>query len=138
MLLLYTSQPLTSIASSLGFHSLSHFSKAFKAAEGISPPEVPPAGFRPEASEILRGQFSYKIRAADSLMKRLIRTTALLCCSRCLVLIDVFLNLLPFRLINRVPADNQHCNNSQNCGAARPIITVIHVSMDGIAESSPI
>ena len=37
VLLLYTSQPLTSIASSLGFHSLSHFSKAFKAAEGISP-----------------------------------------------------------------------------------------------------
>ena len=37
VLLLYTSQPLTSIASALGYHSLSHFSKAFKAAEGISP-----------------------------------------------------------------------------------------------------
>lgn len=37
VLLLYTSQPLTSIASALGYHSLSHFSKAFKKAEGISP-----------------------------------------------------------------------------------------------------
>ena len=45
MLLLYASQPLTSIASSLGFHSLSHFSKAFKAAEGIPPLRFPPAGF---------------------------------------------------------------------------------------------
>ena len=37
VLLLYTSQSLTSIASALGFHSLSHFSKTFKSAEGISP-----------------------------------------------------------------------------------------------------
>ena len=60
MLLLYTSQPLTSIASSLGFHSLSHFSKAFKAAEGISPLRFRQQGSDLEASEILRGQFSDK------------------------------------------------------------------------------
>jgi AraC-like DNA-binding protein len=38
-LLLCTRQPLTSIASALGYHSLSHFSKAFKKAEGITPSE---------------------------------------------------------------------------------------------------
>ena len=52
VLLLYTSQPLTSIASSLGFHSLSHFSKAFKAAEGI-----PPLKFRRQGSNQKPGKF---------------------------------------------------------------------------------
>ena len=36
-LLLCTRQSLTSIASALGYHSLSHFSKAFKKAEGFTP-----------------------------------------------------------------------------------------------------
>lgn len=36
-MLCYTRQPITLISSALGFHSISHFSKAFKAAEGITP-----------------------------------------------------------------------------------------------------
>lgn len=35
--LLCTAQPISSIASALGYHSLSHFSKAFKAAVGVTP-----------------------------------------------------------------------------------------------------
>ncbi len=35
--LLCTAQPVSSIASALGYHSLSHFSKAFKAAVGLTP-----------------------------------------------------------------------------------------------------
>lgn len=35
--LLCTSQPVSSIASALGYHSVSHFSKAFKQSVGISP-----------------------------------------------------------------------------------------------------
>lgn len=52
VLLLYTSQPLTAIASALGFHSLSHFSKAFKAREGIAP-----LSFRKQGSNQKVGQF---------------------------------------------------------------------------------
>lgn len=36
-LIIYTRQPLTAIAAALGYHSLSHFSKAFKAETGVSP-----------------------------------------------------------------------------------------------------
>lgn len=36
-MLRYTRQKLTAIASALGYHSLSHFSKAFKAAYGVTP-----------------------------------------------------------------------------------------------------
>lgn len=36
-ILLCTKQPISEIASSLGYHSVSHFSKAFKAASGMSP-----------------------------------------------------------------------------------------------------
>lgn len=39
MLLLSTSRPVAAIADALGYHSVSHFSKAFKAAEGIPPTE---------------------------------------------------------------------------------------------------
>lgn len=35
--LLCTSQPISAIASALGYHSVSHFSKAFKQAVGVSP-----------------------------------------------------------------------------------------------------
>ena len=35
--LLCTSQPVSTIASALGYHSVSHFSKAFKQAVGVSP-----------------------------------------------------------------------------------------------------
>lgn len=34
-----TRKPITMIASALGYHSISHFSKAFKAAEGVTPSE---------------------------------------------------------------------------------------------------
>ena len=46
MLLLYTSQPLTSIASSLGFHSLSHFSKPSRPRR-----EFPGLRFRQQGSD---------------------------------------------------------------------------------------
>lgn len=36
-MLLYTSQPLTAISAALCFHSLPHFSQAFKASTGITP-----------------------------------------------------------------------------------------------------
>lgn len=36
-ILLCTTQPISAIASSLGYHSVSHFSKAFKSAVGIAP-----------------------------------------------------------------------------------------------------
>ena len=52
-LLLCTRQPLTTIASALGFHSLSHFSKAFKKVEGMTPSHY-------------RASDGYKIKKADA------------------------------------------------------------------------
>ncbi len=63
VLLLYTSQPLTAIASALGFHSLSHFSKAFKAKEGITPLAFRKQGANAPLSQFYGNTFLTKPRS---------------------------------------------------------------------------
>jgi len=61
-LLVFTSQSLTSIASSLGYHSLSHFSKAFKKYIGMTPSHFrryPPIRPQEPRTRLLSEMMSY-------------------------------------------------------------------------------
>ena len=89
VLLLYTSQPLTSIASALGFHSLSHFSKPSKA-----PRASPLFSFVSGDPTVCRTAFTGTVFSVLHL--------------RSLMLADILLDILAHFLIDRIAIDDQH------------------------------